>query len=130
LETNVRRSLKSFLVLFLSSLEKKKSSREIFHFGTQRTKNLFSRSTRVDVSGRENFFFLSNARNEKIRRAGRRRKNIFNYRCLDNKLKISTDLLLSNTSREVTSTSVFSVFSMLLSEARASAYSHDSWPEL
>lgn len=36
-----------------------------------------------------------------------RRKNIFNYRCLDNKLKISTDLLLSNTSREVTSTSVF-----------------------
>lgn len=34
-------------------------------------------------------------------------KNIFNYRCLDNKLKISTDLLLSNTSREVTSTSVF-----------------------
>lgn len=29
------------------------------------------------------------------------------YRCLDNKLKISTDLLLSNTSREVTSTSVF-----------------------
>lgn len=33
------------------------------------------------------------------------------YRCLDNKLKISTDLLLSNTSREVTSTSVFSFFS-------------------
>lgn len=37
-------------------------------------------------------------------------KNIFNYRCLDNKLKISTELLLSNTSREVTSTSVCSAF--------------------
>ena len=36
-----------------------------------------------------------------------KKKKYFNYRCLDNKLKISTDLLLSNTSREVTSTSVF-----------------------
>lgn len=70
---------------------------------------------------RRNFFFLS------FVFLVEEEKNIFNYRCLDNKLKISTDLLLSNTSREVTSTSVFffsyAFFSSSLSRA---SYNHES----
>lgn len=87
------------------------------------TRELDRRNARRGLVSTFFFVFFSATREFFFR--WKKKKNIFNYRCLDNKLKISTDLLLSNTSREVTSTSVFFFYA----SHRSFAYSHESRPE-